>query len=296
MQKKERRRIYINIGIIGAGRVGTTMGKYITTHGGKIQGFYSRTIEHAKEAAQFCNTSYFKDLDSLIEVSDTLFITTSDGAIKNVWDCIAAKNVKGKVICHFSGSLSSDIFSNKESAGVLVCSVHPIYAFSNKFTAYQNLTEAVFTVEGDTEALKRMQELFSILPNRVVSIPTNAKEMYHAAASVASNQVTGLLWMAMELLKEAGISEATAYEMLEPLVKNSINSIFSNGCKEALTGPIERGDSETVKKHLKALENKRLWNQAYRSNGKLVLEVAKKKNPQQDYNHMQQLLQEETGL
>ncbi len=287
------RRIHINIGIIGAGRVGTTMGKYIIAHGGKIQGFYSRTIEHAKEAAQFCNTNYFKDLDSLIEVSDTLFITTSDGAIKNVWDCIAAKNVKGKVICHFSGSLSSDIFSNKESAGVVACSVHPIYAFSNKFTAYQNLTEALFTVEGDSEALSRMQELFAILPNRVVLIPTETKGKYHAAASVASNQLTGLLWMAIELLKETGITEKTAYEMLEPLVKNSVNSIFSNGCKEALTGPIERNDLETVKKHLVALENNALWNQAYQANGKLVLEVAKEKNPKCDYQKMQQLFQED---
>lgn len=287
------RRIHINIGIIGAGRVGTTMGKYIIAHGGKIQGFYSRTIEHAKEAAQFCNTNYFKDLDSLIEVSDTLFITTGDGAIKNVWDCIAAKNVKGKVICHFSGSLSSDIFSNKESAGVVVCSVHPIYAFSNKFTAYQNLTEALFTVEGDSEALSRMQELFAMLPNRVVSIPTETKGKYHAAASVASNQLTGLLWMAIELLKETGITEKTAYEMLEPLVKNSVNSIFSNGCKEALTGPIERNDLETVKKHLVALENNALWNQAYQANGKLVLEVAKEKNPKCDYQKMQQLFQED---
>ena len=287
------RRIHINIGLIGAGRVGTTMGRYIIAHGGKIQGFYSRTIEHAKEAAQFCNTNYFKDLDSLIEVSDTLFITTSDGAIKNVWDCIAAKNVKGKVICHFSGSLSSDIFSNKESAGVVACSVHPIYAFSNKFTAYQNLTEALFTVEGDSEALDRMQELFAILPNRVVSIPTETKGKYHAAASVASNQLTGLLWMAIELLKETGITEKTAYEMLEPLVKNSVNSIFSNGCKEALTGPIERNDLETVKKHLAALENNALWNQAYQANGKLVLEVAKEKNPKCDYQKMQQLFQED---
>lgn len=287
------RRIHINIGIIGAGRVGTTMGRYIIAHGGKIQGFYSRTIEHAKEAAQFCNTNYFKDLDSLIEVSDTLFITTSDGAIKNVWDCIAAKNVKGKVICHFSGSLSSDIFSNKESAGVVACSVHPIYAFSNKFTAYQNLTEALFTVEGDSEALSRMQELFAILPNRMVSIPTETKGKYHAAASVASNQLTGLLWMAIELLKETGITEKTAYEMLEPLVKNSVNSIFSNGCKEALTGPIERNDLGTVKKHLTALENNALWNQAYQANGKLVLEVAKEKNPKCDYQKMQQLFQED---
>lgn len=267
------------------------MGKYIIVHGGKVQGFYSRTLENAQEAAKFCNTDYFKDLDSLIEVSDTLFITTTDGAIKDVWDCIATKNVKGKVICHFSGSLSSDIFSNKESTGAVVCSVHPIYAFSNKFTAYQNLTEALFTVEGDAKALECMQEVFKLLPNQVVQIPTETKVKYHAAASVASNQVTGLVWMAVELLKESGISEEIAYKMLEPLVKNSVNTIFSQGCKEALTGPIERGDCETVQKHLAVLENS-LWNQSYRASGTLVTKLAKEKNPVRDYSEIERMLRE----
>ena len=137
------------------------MGKYLTEHGGNVSGFYNRTVSAAKEAAEFCNTTYFQDLDSLIEVSDTLLLTVSDGAIEELWDCIAAKNVKGKVVCHFSGSLSSDIFSNTERTGALVCSIHPIYAFSNKFTAYQNLTKALFTVEGNPKALEKMQEVFA---------------------------------------------------------------------------------------------------------------------------------------
>ena len=135
--------------------------------------------------------------------------------------------MKGKVVCHFSGSLSSDIFSNSDRTGVFVCSIHPIYAFSNKLTAYKNLTEALFTVEGDDGALMRMQELFSLLPNRIVQIPTDAKTKYHAAASVASNHVTGLLSFAINLLKEAGITEKTAYEMLEPLVKNCMPPLRS---------------------------------------------------------------------
>lgn len=267
------------------------MGKYITIHGGNVCGFYSRTASSAMEAAQLCNTTFYEDLDSLIEVSDTLFITTTDGAIEEIWDCIAAKNVRGKVICHFSGSLSSDIFSSKERSGVYACTLHPIYAFSNKITAYQNLTEAIFTVEGDDTALEKMQELFDLIPNRIVKIPTEAKTKYHVAASVASNQVTGLVWMAVQLLMEAGIEEMTAYEMLEPLVKNCVKSIFSNGCKEALTGPIERGDAITVKKHLEVLDNP-LWNQTYRAAGQVVTELAKEKNPARNYETIEHLLRE----
>lgn len=267
------------------------MGKYLTEHGGNVSGFYNRTVSGAKETAEFCNTTYFQDLDSLIEVSDTLFLTVSDGAIEELWDCIAAKNVKGKVVCHFSGSLSSDIFSNTERTGALVCSIHPIYAFSNKFTAYQNLTKALFTVEGNPKALEKMQEVFAILPNKVVSIPTQAKTKYHAAASIASNHLVGLLAMAVELLEETGITTEIAYEMLEPLVKNNIESVFSNGCMEALTGPIERNDIQTVEHHLENLGGEER-KACYLAVGNMVTKLAEKKHPKRDYGEMRRVLKQ----
>jgi len=288
---RKRRCIIIQIGIIGAGKVGTTMGKYVTVHGGNVSGFYSRTVISAKEAAKFCNTTYYTNLDSLIEVSDTLFLTVTDGAIRELWDYIAAKNVEGKVICHFSGSLSSDIFSNVKGTGAFVCSIHPIYAFSNKFTAYQNLTKALFTVEGNEQALKRMQKLFVLFPNKIIPIATEAKIKYHAAASIASNHIVGLLFMAIELLKEAGIEEQTAYEMLEPLVLNNLNSLFLNGCANALTGPIERNDLLTVEHHLEAL-NKSEWNHVYRAVGAVLVELAKEKHSDRNYERMKKMLKQ----
>ena len=113
----------MKIGIIGAGKVGTTMGKYIVDHGGTVIGFYTRTESSGLESARFTETAYYTTLDSLIEKSDILFVATTDGAIKQIWDSIATRNVRGKVICHFSGSLSSDVFSNWEETGALACSV-----------------------------------------------------------------------------------------------------------------------------------------------------------------------------
>lgn len=286
----------MQIGIIGAGKVGTTMGKYVTDHGGSVSGFYSRTASSAKEAAEFSGTTYFDSIDSLMDVSDTLFITTTDEAVVQVWDCIAGKNVKGKVICHFSGSLSSDVFSNWRETGAEVCSIHPIYAFSNKFTSYQNLTDAVFAVEGSKVALEQMQGLFGLLPNRIIAIGTEQKAKYHAAVSVASNQVAGLIYMAVEMLKETGISEDIAYVLLRPLVENNVRTVFSKGesgditgCAKALTGPIERNDCGTIEKHLAALAGGK-WEAPYRSMAMVVTELAEKKNPGRDYEKMKNLL------
>lgn len=286
----------MQIGIIGAGKVGTTLGKYASDYGACVRGFYSRTKSSGLESAQFTGTEHFKTLDSLIEVSDTLFITTTDGEIARVWDCIAEKNVKGKVICHFSGSLSSDVFSNWKETGACVCSIHPIYAFSDKFTAYQNLSNAVFAVEGCQEALEKMQELFRLLPNQIVEISTKEKVKYHAAASIASNQVVSLIAMAVELLKEAGISEQSAYGLLKPLVENNVQSIFEQkegkyrGCAKALTGPIERGDLQTVQKHLQHMDRPK-WEHSYRAVGMLTAELAETKHPERDYAEMKKILE-----
>lgn len=289
----------MKIGIIGAGKVGTTMGKYIADHGGTVIGFCSRTESSGQEAAQFTGTKYFRALDSLIEGSDTLFITTTDGAIKTVWDCITTRNVKGKVICHFSGSLSSDIFSDWKETGAEVCSIHPIYAFSNKFTAYKNLTTAKFAVEGSRRALEHMQALFALLPNEVVEIPTEQKAKYHAAASLASNHVTGLIYLAVELLKESGIQEQAAYGLIKPLVEKNVEAVFSQGagpdggafagCSQTLTGPIERNDIWTVEQHLHKLERPE-WEAVYRAVGIQVTEAAMKKHPERSYEKMKQIL------
>lgn len=298
----------MKIGIIGAGKVGTTMGKYIVDHGGTVSGFYTRTASNGLESAQFTDTKYFTTLDSLIEGSDTLFIATTDRAIKDVWDCITTKNVKGKVICHFSGSLSSDVFSNWEETGAWVCSLHPIYTFSNKFTAYQNLTEAKFTIEGSSKALEQLQELFCLLPNEVIQISTKEKVKYHAATSIASNHVTGLINLAVELLQEAGIAEQQAYHLLKPLVEKNVQAVFTQvqesaeedcgilsegkvyaGCAQTLTGPIERNDIATVNKHLQKLDRPE-WEAVYRAVGLQVSKVAQRKHPDRSYQEIKHIL------
>ena len=101
----------MRIGIIGAGRVGVTMGKYLGDAGVEVSGFYSKTTQSAVQAAEFTDTTVYKSLQDIVEASDTLMITTPDGVISEVWDCIAGYDLTGKILCHCSGSLSSNVFS-----------------------------------------------------------------------------------------------------------------------------------------------------------------------------------------
>lgn len=268
----------MKIGIIGAGRVGCSIGKYITVNSDidELTGFYNSSYEKAVEAANFCNTKAFEELSDLVRSSNTLFVAVQDSAIGKVWDCIDKSLIENKIICHFSGSISSDVFTGAESYGAYVGSIHPVYAFSNRFDSYKNLKNIVFTLEGHPIFLDKVSELFSYNGNRVCFINKSKKPLYHAAASMASNHLLGLLGTSLEILQECGFSQQEAYRFLKPLMLNNLSEALENGVENALTGPIERGDVATVAKHLEVLDSER--KDIYKALGKQILNIAERKN------------------
>lgn len=273
----------MTIGIIGAGKVGTTLGAYLTKNRIAVSGYYSRTFESAIMAAEYTKTKAYQSLKELVEVSDTLFITTPDREIVKVWDCIAEYELKNKVICHFSGSLSSNVFSGIEASKATGCSIHPMYAFCDKFTAYEQFHTACLTLEGHEEALKKLKELFGKkLGHKLLTVSASDKIKYHAAAALASNYMIGLFQASLDLLRECGFSEEDSTFLLEPLVSGNVAAMLENGTKSALTGPIERNDVETIQKHLKAIESTDV-EEIYRSIGKKLVEIAQRKNDDRDY-------------
>ena len=280
----------MNIGFIGAGRVGCTIGRYLADAGIAIEGYYSRSKESADIAATFTNTRSFESIEDLVKSCDTIFLTTSDSAIENVWNCIDRFDLKDKVISHFSGSLSSDIFSGIDKTGAYGCSIHPMYAFSDKFTSYEQFNTACLTMEGHREAIFRMKSLFGDkLGHRIFTLDSKDKIKYHAAAAFASNYVDAIMQIAVELMEQCGFSEEDTFTLLGPLVKNNVNSIINNGTTASLTGPAERNDVGTVKKHLHAIEGTEA-EEVYRVLGRTLLSIAEKKNPDTDYTAMKKII------
>lgn len=278
----------MKIGIIGAGKVGTTLGKYLVLENQTVTGYYSKTPKSGAEAAAFTGTKCFQTLGNLVEASDTLFVTTPDGVIAEIWDCIAKMDcdLSGYTICHFSGSLSSNVFSGIEQTGAKACSIHPMYAFSDKYTSYKEFHTAYLTAEGDAKAIV---SLFQAIGHTVFSVNTEGKAKYHAAASMASNFMIGLMQTSLDLLKDCGFSCRDAMALLRPLVENNISAMLDKGCESALTGPVERGDIETVRKHLQVLQGSQ-EEMIYRTLGGKLLELAQQKNPDRNYTALENLL------
>ena len=193
-------------------------------------------------------------MESIVIASDILFITVVDGAIEMVWDQIKRFNLEGKIICHCSGAMSSDVFSNIDKCKAYRYSVHPLFACSSKDNSYKDISSALFTIEGSKEKLDFMKNLVESLGNKVQVIKAKDKVKYHASAVMASNQMIGLIKTACDLLKESGFSQENALSAIKPLIYGNIDNVYRQGLKDALTGPVARGDMGTVNKHLNVLD------------------------------------------
>ena len=267
------------IGFVGAGKVGFTLGQYFKAHGVTVSGYYSRHLASAQEAAELTSSTAFSSLEEVARGSDTLFVTVPDGQISSVWDYMRAMqaDLSGKIVCHASGSLSSDIFSGSRERKVSAFSVHPLFAISDKYHSYKQLSQSLFTIEG--EALEAREQLSSLLKhcgNEVEMIAADKKALYHAAAVVVSNFTVGLSYLGSEMLKSCGFTQENADKALLPLMQGSVDNMARQGSIMALTGPVERGDQETVRRHLQVLETES-EKVVYESMTKVLEEIASKK-------------------
>lgn len=278
----------IRIGIIGAGKVGFTIGKYLVQHNIKLVGYFSKSIESAKEASIFTNSNYFNNIKELVQECDTIIITTPDGIILDIWNEIRKFDISNKIICHCSGSLSSKVFSNIESYNCYGYSIHPMFAISNKYNSYKDLKKAFITVEGSQKHINKIKAFIESLGNKVKIISWENKSEYHLSSVLVSNHVLALINISKNLLINCGFNDEEAIEALYPLIINNINNIKCSGILNSLTGPIERGDVKTVINHMKCLnEGDR---ELYRLISKKLIDIAKVKNKDKDYRELEEVI------
>lgn len=275
----------MHIGFIGAGKVGFSMGKYLTERGMLVTGYFSRNPQSSLEAAAFTDTRQYLDMRSLAEDSDAIFLTVPDGVIAAVWEELKMLPIQGKIIIHCSGMLSSAVFSEIGHSRAYGYSIHPLLAVSDRYTSWEKLQGAFFAMEGHEKHLSELKQLFESFGNSVGVLSAEGKVRYHAAAAMASNLYVGLCSLSESLLCDCGFTQGEAHEALTPLIVGNAANIGHVGCAFALTGPIERNDIGTVEAHLKDLSGE--TREIYRLLSKQVVKVAKEKHPDWDYKKME---------
>lgn len=282
----------MKIGFIGAGKVGSTLGKFFSGGGVPVTGYYSRHRESAQQSAQFTETRVFHSLSSLVAESDTIFVTVPDGEIPKVFSSMNTQDLAGKQICHCSGALTAgEAFPGVETTGAAAYSIHPLFPVSNKTTVYRELKGVFFCLEGPEPGLSHWRDLLTGLGCKTLTIQSSDKVKYHTACTMASNLVCGLLEESLQLLEQCGLEPQTALEALRPLIEANIQHVLTVGPEKALTGPVERNDTGTVSRHIASL-NTTEERQLYCSCSQELVTMAENRHPDVDYSLMNSILEE----
>lgn len=280
--------VKVNFGFIGAGKVGCTLGKFLVQNGYRVSGYYSIPAETSTFAADFTSSHSFDNLTSLVKDSDIIMLTVPDGVIPSVWQQLLKEEITKCIVCHCSGSLPAEIFTDAEKHCRAVCSVHPLFPVNDRENSYKHIGEAFFTLQGSVPACAIFSELFTKTGIKYKIITAEQKQRYHTAAAMCSNLVTSLYSCASELLLESDFSAEEIPGILTPLMERNVINLSKNGAEGALTGPIERNDTITVRKHLSCLRNNSL--EAYKALSSELLNLSQNKYKERDYSEMRELL------
>ena len=231
----------------------------------------SRSVESARRAARHlgCATTALDGADAID--ADVVLIGALDSAVARIASSLVERLPKRSLMCHLSGSLGLEPFHRWIDAGGDAAALHPVQTCPSIEAAVERLPGSAWgvtcTAGGRDRALRMIRDDLGGTP---VEIPGEARPLWHAASVTTSNGISALLAAGEAMLETIGISEPHA--VLGPLAAGSVaNARKGGGGARTLTGPLVRGEVETIERHLEALAVSPKSLQAYLSAARLML-------------------------
>jgi len=269
------------VAIIGAGRLGTSLGVALKKNGYPIKALSCLSLSSARESSRLIGEGQpYTDNLKAAGTSRIIIITVPDDKIKKSAEELAAgiPDWEEKLVWHCSGLLPSRILDPLKAKGALTASVHPVQAFAKKNAVPDVFKGIYFSLEGSTKAQQASKAIIKKLSGHSFVIKEEDKPLYHAACSIASNFLLILLESASSLLQKLGNSPEQALKILLPLVQGTLQNVKNFNTRTALTGPIARGDIKTISSQLEALRKHPPHYEMFLKLASQTLEMAIQKN------------------
>ena len=237
------------VAILGAGRMGQGLALALQ-QGGREVVLLSRTAHPVAPPLRL----HGGPRAGAVRQADVILLAGPEGAITRGALELASDDAvePGNAVIHLSGLLDRSVLDPLVSTGAALGSFHPLQTVSDPASAPDRFRGAYAGIEGDDRALAAARRLADTLGMTAVPIPPSAKAAYHAGATIAANYTTVLAAMAERLAAAAGVPPEVAQRLYLPLIRGAIANL-EVGPAAALTGPVRRGDAETVAAHLRAL-------------------------------------------
>jgi len=247
--------------VIGTGKLGITLPRLMVDAGQvRVRQIFNPNLQSALKAAHFIGDGstgpdhVVTELDHLA-AADLWLLAVPDSQIEPVaadlgelalpWD--------RSMVFHCSGILGARSLKALATRGACTASVHPAHSFADPRRSLSSFAGSFCSIEGDPKAIALLINLFEAIGGRVLIINSDAKPLYHGAMTVASNHLVALLESSLRLLEAAGIERDTGLQLIAPLVRQTADNVFAADTTDALTGPILRGDADTIDQHLQSI-------------------------------------------
>lgn len=243
------------LSLVGGGRVGRTLGRLFLEHGVFMIGdIRTRSAASAQQAADFIGAGHALSPGQPMRVADVYMLAVPDDRIAAAAQELAlAVPLEGAVVFHCSGAKAADELEPACRAGALVASVHPVRSFADPVNVAGAFAGTWCGIEGDQRALDVLEPALRAIGAQLVQIDAAHKTLYHAASVFASNYLVTVIDAALNAYRLAGIGEDVARQLAGPLASESLANVLRLGGPAALTGPIARGDFDTVARQQQAL-------------------------------------------
>jgi predicted short-subunit dehydrogenase-like oxidoreductase (DUF2520 family) len=286
-----------SISIVGAGRVGRTLGKRLRGLGWRVGAVVTRSAATSHRAVRQMGAGkpYSRLVPEILD-SKVVLLSTPDSALGTVANALASfdeSKLRDKIVLHTSGAMDRTVLAPLARRGASTGSLHPMQTFSGR--GAPNLEKVIFAVEGDRRAAAVARQIARSLRGVPVAIRGENKPAYHAAGLLVAGHSLGLMEAATQILLKLGFSRRDALSAVLPLTRQMLDNFEKLGPQKSWTGPVSRGDFETVAKHTKAMRRyPREFQEAYAALALLSSKVLSKSHAGPS-NQLKRALRKSTG-
>ncbi|WP_375493794.1 Rossmann-like and DUF2520 domain-containing protein [uncultured Jatrophihabitans sp.] len=242
----------LRVAIIGMGRVGSALGVALTRAGHSVVAVSAVSTQSLARAARLLPDAQVLPVDEAVGAAELVLLTVPDDVLRPLVTGLANTDGwrAGQLVAHTSGAHGIGVLDPAAARGALALALHPVMTFAGRSEDVDRLSGATFGVTALDELRPVAESLVVEMGGEPVWIPERARPLYHASLTVAANHLVTLVNDSLSMLSGAGVAQPA--RLLAPLLSAALDNVLRLG-DAALTGPVVRGDVDTVHTHVEVL-------------------------------------------